>query len=71
MRGIKNIRPATFAGTKVDVGTLGEYIYCFGLVRFGARDGMWTKLEPVAGNTYRARLVGKTVESQLVFQSES
>jgi|JI9StandDraft_2_1071091.scaffolds.fasta_scaffold652504_2 hypothetical protein len=71
MRGIKNIRPATFAGNRIDVGTRGRHLYCYGLITFSACDGLWTLLEQVADDTYRACLPGgRKIESQLVYVNE-
>jgi hypothetical protein len=72
MLRIKNVRPATFAGMQIEVGTRGQHLYCYGLVTFSATDGLWTLLEQVADDTYRASLPsGRKIESQLVFVNET
>ncbi|MFM2339952.1 MAG: hypothetical protein RLZZ360_588 [Candidatus Parcubacteria bacterium] len=68
MRDRMMLRPATFAGASIEVGTYRGQVYCFGLVKFGTREGLWTRLVPVSDDTYKAQMPnGKWVESKLEF----
>lgn len=70
MRGMRNVRSAQFAGVKVRVGEIGQYLYVSGLTDVN-RDEWWVRLEAGSDGSYVARLGrGQVVRSRLEFTSD-
>lgn len=68
MRGISDIKAASFAGMRVVVGTIAGNMYCKGIEQ-NKRESTWTQLTKLPNGQYRAKLLGgQFVTSQLVIE---